>query len=77
MRVSIKIKQVIIIYLIFLRSIDTDEMPIISAGILQEEQIGEEDEESLVKESCHDSGIDIRESSQPPIVAVQTKKVSR
>ncbi|XP_049822533.1 oxidation resistance protein 1 isoform X6 [Aethina tumida] len=56
------------------QSIDTDEMPIISAGILQEEQIGEEDEDSLVKESCHDSGIDIRESSQPPIVAVQTKK---
>jgi LysM repeat protein len=47
------------------QSIDTDEIPPISSSMLQEDQIDEED--SLVKESCHDSGIDIRESSVPPI----------
>lgn len=54
------------------QSIDTDEIPPISSSMLQEDQIDEED--SLVKESCHDSGIDIRESSVPPI-APHPKKV--
>jgi hypothetical protein len=55
------------------QSIDTDEIPPISSSMLQEDQIDEED--SLVKESCHDSGIDIRESSVPPI-APHPKKYS-
>ncbi|XP_063918186.1 oxidation resistance protein 1 isoform X4 [Zophobas morio] len=55
------------------QSIDTDEMPTIASAMLQEDQIDEED--SLIKESCHDSGIDIRETSIPPIVP-HTKKYS-
>lgn len=47
-----------------------------SAPAVAEEHIDEE-EDSLAKESCHDSGIDIRESSLPPIVPIPTKKVSQ
>lgn len=55
-----------------------DTPPVSSAGPLTEEQVDESTEEdSLVKESCHDSGIDIRDTSIPPVVPVQTnKKVS-
>ncbi|XP_068904186.1 oxidation resistance protein 1 isoform X5 [Tenebrio molitor] len=56
------------------QSIDTDEIPPISSSMLQEDQIDEED--SLVKESCHDSGIDIRESSVPPIAPHPKKQYS-
>ncbi|XP_074040420.1 TLD domain-containing protein mustard isoform X3 [Leptinotarsa decemlineata] len=55
------------------QSIDTDELPAISSAILQEEHVDEE-ENSLNKESCHDSGIDIRETSLPPILPIQQKK---
>lgn len=58
---------------------DTEETPpVSSAATLTEEQVDESTEEdSLVKESCHDSGIDIRDTSIPPIIPVQTnKKVS-
>ncbi|CAH0556672.1 unnamed protein product [Brassicogethes aeneus] len=52
------------------QSIDVDEIPQLNPAIFQEE-----DEDSLVKESCHDSGIDIRETSLPPVVPhVQPKK---
>lgn len=54
------------------QSIDTDELPAVSASSLQEEH--EEEEEQLAKESCHDSGIDIRETSLPPVIPIQTKK---
>lgn len=47
------------------QSIDTDELPAITAALFQEEQI--EEIETLVKESCHDSGIDIRENVTPVI----------
>lgn len=57
------------------QSIDTDEMPAVSAPALAEEQQNiDEEEDSLAKESCHDSGIDIRETSLPPVVPIQTKK---
>lgn len=50
-------------------------MPVISRSSLQEQV--DEDTESLNKESCHDSGIDIRESSLPPIPPpIPNKKVS-
>ncbi|XP_023310479.1 nuclear receptor coactivator 7 isoform X4 [Anoplophora glabripennis] len=55
------------------QSIDTDEMPVLSAPPVAEEHIDEE-ENSLAKESCHDSGIDIRETSLPPVVPIPTKK---
>lgn len=43
-------------------------MPAVSVVSLPEEHVEEEDEnDSLNKESCHDSGIDIRESSLPPV----------
>ncbi|XP_023310477.1 nuclear receptor coactivator 7 isoform X2 [Anoplophora glabripennis] len=57
------------------QSIDTDEMPVLSAPPVAEEHIDEE-ENSLAKESCHDSGIDIRETSLPPVVPIPTKKYS-
>lgn len=52
-------------------------MPLHSSS-MQEEQVEniEEEEETISKESCHDSGIDIRESSLPPVVPIPTKKVS-
>ncbi|KAJ8926700.1 hypothetical protein NQ314_020916 [Rhamnusium bicolor] len=55
------------------QSIDTDEMPALSSSGVQEQHIDEE-EDSLVKESCHDSGIDIRESSLPPVMPIPAKK---
>lgn len=55
------------------QSIDVDEMPAVSAPAVAEEHIDEE-EDSLAKESCHDSGIDIRETSLPPVVPIPTKK---
>lgn len=42
-------------------------MPAISAPSLLEAQVEEDDDDSMNRESCHDSGIDIRESSLPPI----------
>ncbi|KAL3282082.1 hypothetical protein HHI36_005281 [Cryptolaemus montrouzieri] len=55
-------------------SLDVDEMPIHSSS-LQEEHVESVDEEEIIsKESCHDSGIDIRESSLPPVVPISTKK---
>lgn len=54
---------------------DTDEIPQLSTSTLAEENVCE-DKEDETKESCHDSGIDIRETSIPPIVPVQNKKVS-
>ncbi|CAH1962599.1 unnamed protein product [Acanthoscelides obtectus] len=57
------------------QSIDTDELPAISSPVLQEQQATDDDEQdSLNKESCHDSGIDIRESSLPPVPPVVHKK---
>ncbi|KAJ8916218.1 hypothetical protein NQ315_016357 [Exocentrus adspersus] len=57
------------------QSIDTDEMPAVSTpAVVEEQQHIDEEEDSLAKESCHDSGIDIRESSLPPVVPIQTKK---
>ncbi|XP_015835726.1 oxidation resistance protein 1 isoform X11 [Tribolium castaneum] len=56
------------------QSIDTDEIPAISSSMIQEDQIDEE--ENLVKESCHDSGIDIRESSIPPVAPHPKKQYS-
>ncbi|XP_017782920.1 PREDICTED: uncharacterized protein LOC108567137 isoform X17 [Nicrophorus vespilloides] len=56
-------------------SMDTDDLPLsASPGPLAEEQIEEEDD-LLTKQSCHDSGIDIRDTSIPPIVPVASKKV--
>ncbi|XP_050515358.1 oxidation resistance protein 1 isoform X2 [Diabrotica virgifera virgifera] len=55
------------------QSIDTDEMPAITPTGAPDDHIQDEDD-SLNKESCHDSGIDIRESSIPPIVHVPPKK---
>ncbi|XP_044750372.1 nuclear receptor coactivator 7 isoform X3 [Coccinella septempunctata] len=56
-------------------SIDVDELPMHSSSMQEEpvEQI-EEEEETISKESCHDSGIDIRETSLPPVVPIPTKK---
>lgn len=58
------------------RSMETEDTPpVSSAGPLTEEQVDEvTEEDSLVKESCHDSGIDIRDTSIPPVVPVQTNK---
>ncbi|KAG5888498.1 hypothetical protein JTB14_015743 [Gonioctena quinquepunctata] len=56
------------------QSIDTDELPAISAPNLQEKHIDEEEDDDLNKENCHDSGIDIRDTSLPPIVPIQQKK---
>lgn len=55
---------------------DTEEAPLVCSAVpLTEEQVDESTEEdSLAKESCHDSGIDIRDTSIPPIVPVQTNK---
>lgn len=60
---------------------DTDETPVLSGPMTlaeeQTEEIKTEDEE--IKESCHDSGIDIRDTSippPPPIVPIPNKKVS-
>ncbi|CAH1117849.1 unnamed protein product [Phaedon cochleariae] len=55
------------------QSIDTDEIPAISTSSFQEENIDEEDG-SNKEESCHDSGIDIRETSLPPILPIPQKK---
>lgn len=57
------------------QSIDTDELPAVSTSSVQEEHIDEE-EDNLIKESCHDSGIDIRESSVPPVLPIPPKKYS-
>ncbi|XP_044268620.1 oxidation resistance protein 1 isoform X2 [Tribolium madens] len=56
------------------QSIDTDEIPAISSSMIQEDQIDEE--ENLVKESCHDSGIDIRETNIPPVAPHPKKQYS-
>lgn len=48
--------------------------PASSPNLLQEEQVESEDD-SLVKQSCHDSGIDIRETSVPPVQTIPAKKV--
>lgn len=60
------------------QSIDTDEMPVISMSAPDDSTNDNEDDDNDVKESCHDSGIDIRESCvppPPPIVPIHTKKV--
>ncbi|KAK9870388.1 hypothetical protein WA026_007953 [Henosepilachna vigintioctopunctata] len=55
-------------------SIDVDEIPMHSSS-LQEEQAENIDEEEVIsKGSCHDSGIDIRESSLPPVIPIPSKK---
>lgn len=52
----------------------TDTEPSTSPAPLMEEQT--EDEDILVKQSCHDSGIDIREGATNPIVVpISSKKV--
>ncbi|KAL1491172.1 hypothetical protein ABEB36_011812 [Hypothenemus hampei] len=64
------------------QSIDTDEMPVISTSSLTEEgdQISEEDgarggvENEPKEESCHDSGIDIRDTPLPTIVPLPVKE---
>lgn len=57
---------------------DTEDVPqVLSSSTLTEETVeAVEDKEVESKESCHDSGIDIRETSIPPIQPVQNKKVS-
>ncbi|XP_045471483.1 nuclear receptor coactivator 7 isoform X3 [Harmonia axyridis] len=55
-------------------SIDVDEMPIHSSSMQEEHVENIEEEDIISKESCHDSGIDIRESSLPPVIPIQTKK---
>ncbi|XP_060518597.1 oxidation resistance protein 1 isoform X3 [Cylas formicarius] len=59
------------------QSIDTDEIPAISSSIQEdstEEKPDDDDDDDEIKQSCHDSGIDIRESSLPPVIPVPTKK---
>lgn len=56
-------------------SMDTDELLPLSASPAPPSN-NDEDEDSLTKQSCHDSGIDIRDTSMPPVVAMPTKKVS-
>lgn len=51
-------------------------MPIHSSSMQEEHVENIEEEDIISKESCHDSGIDIRESSLPPVIPIQTKKVS-
>ncbi|XP_030749606.1 oxidation resistance protein 1 isoform X3 [Sitophilus oryzae] len=53
------------------QSIDTDEMPAISTSV---HDIEEEADNNDVKESCHDSGIDIRETPLPPIAPIPVKE---
>ncbi|XP_065172062.1 nuclear receptor coactivator 7 isoform X10 [Atheta coriaria] len=55
-------------------SMDTDELLPLSASPAPPSN-NDEDEDSLTKQSCHDSGIDIRDTSMPPVVAMPTKKV--
>lgn len=52
---------------------DTEDGPSVSPAPLLEEHIEEDD--SLAKESCHDSGIDIRDTNIPIVAPVPTKKV--
>ncbi|XP_065172056.1 oxidation resistance protein 1 isoform X4 [Atheta coriaria] len=54
-------------------SMDTDELLPLSASPAPPSN-NDEDEDSLTKQSCHDSGIDIRDTSMPPVVAMPTKK---
>lgn len=60
------------------QSLDIDELPLRSSSLqeenLQEEHIHEDDHLITKEESCHDSGIDIRESSLPPVIHIPTKK---
>ncbi|XP_071052799.1 nuclear receptor coactivator 7 isoform X6 [Onthophagus taurus] len=60
-------------------SIDTEDLSVPSPALLQHEEPAE-NEEMLVKSSCHDSGIDIRETSAPlpsppAVVPAPTKKI--
>nr|XP_022901884.1 nuclear receptor coactivator 7 isoform X7 [Onthophagus taurus] len=60
-------------------SIDTEDLSVPSSALLQHEEPAE-NEEMLVKSSCHDSGIDIRETSAPlpsppAVVPAPTKKI--
>lgn len=52
-------------------------MPVVS-GSVQEDHIEEEEtngEEADMKESCHDSGIDIRETPLVPVAPIPVKEV--
>ncbi|KAI4465810.1 nucleolar protein 7/estrogen receptor coactivator-related [Holotrichia oblita] len=49
------------------QSMDTDDVPVLQSALLPEEI---EDEDSNGKPSCHDSGIDIRDTSIPPAAPV-------
>lgn len=46
---------------------DTEDLPVIQSALLPEEI---EDEDPNAKPSCHDSGIDIRDTSIPPVAPV-------
>ncbi|KRT84418.1 hypothetical protein AMK59_2995, partial [Oryctes borbonicus] len=63
------------------QSMDTEETPVLQSSALLPEEIIE-DEEPNAKPSCHDSGIDIRDTSIPPVAvavavapAVPAKKI--
>lgn len=58
------------------RSVELEEGSIVSPILVQEEQQEESEDDSLVKQSCHDSGIDIRETSVPVVQNIPTKKVN-
>lgn len=52
-------------------------MPVVSSSV-QEDHIEEEEtngEEADMKESCHDSGIDIRETPLVPVAPIPVKEV--
>ncbi|KAK9730099.1 LysM domain [Popillia japonica] len=49
------------------QSMDTEDVPVIQSALLPEEI---EDEDPNAKPSCHDSGIDIRDTSIPPVAPV-------
>lgn len=57
---------------------DTEELPVVQSALLPDEIV--EDDEPNAKPSCHDSGIDIRDTSippvPPPLPPVPAKKVS-
>ncbi|CAH1133819.1 unnamed protein product [Ceutorhynchus assimilis] len=60
------------------QSIDTDELPAISTTLhedhIEEEEVQHPEEESEIQESCHDSGIDIRETPAAPVVPIAIKE---
>ncbi|XP_048520562.1 oxidation resistance protein 1 isoform X2 [Dendroctonus ponderosae] len=56
------------------QSIDTDEMPAISTSMHEDHIEEEEPRDDELKESCHDSGIDIREAPLLPLIPIPIKE---